>query len=132
MNEPLERAAAAAPTHDDSAELRWYLTRMPNATLGPYLKNHIEFRKFDRFYRKKYPTMREGIPSGRAWEIKAWLYDPMQDFIAAEVFELQYLEDPVADAVSSNTGDRLEWLLREGVWSEGKVRRGLQALWTIL
>ena len=22
---------------------------------------------------------KEGIPSGRAWEIKAWLYDPMQD-----------------------------------------------------
>ncbi|CAE7820266.1 unnamed protein product, partial [Symbiodinium sp. CCMP2456] len=100
MKEPLQRAVAAAPTHDDSAELIWYLQRMPNATLGPYLQNHIEFRKFDRFYRKYYPAMREGISSGRAWEIKTWLYDPMQDFIAAEVFELQYLKDPVVEALS--------------------------------
>eukprot|EP00439_Symbiodinium_sp_Y106_P073603 s56_g13.t3 len=126
------RAAAAAPTHDDSANLLWYLTRMPNATLGPYLQKSMEFRKFDPFYRRYYPAMREGISSQQAWEIKAWLYDPMQDFIAAEVFELLYLRDPVVDAISSNTGDRLESLLREGVWSEGKVRHGLQALWTTL
>jgi len=132
MKEPLERAAAAAPTHDDSANLLWYLTRMPNATLGPYLQKSMEFRKFDPFYRRYYPAMREGISSQQAWEIKAWLYDPMQDFIAAEVFELLYLRDPVVDAISSNTGDRLESLLREGVWSEGKVRHGLQALWTTL
>ena len=32
--------------------------------------------------------------------MSATLHEKREDFIAAEVFELQYLEDPVADAVS--------------------------------
>ncbi|CAE7268639.1 unnamed protein product [Symbiodinium natans] len=45
MLAPLERAAAAAPSYDDSSEMLWYAERVPNTTLGTYLKGHIEVRK---------------------------------------------------------------------------------------